>query len=664
MFKSLSPELTDGFMAASVARQALADLGPRARTDWLYFLIVNAVIPLFERRVLQQKPFALYSALSILFNVGMMLYLRRWPSEIANSPVRAIRIFTVFKCGQNLSLACMTGWLFFHFGVNPVTSLITMVLMAFAQATMITLRPSVSIMRITLCCCLAPAAIASAWVGGTLSYGTALILLIEGVFLWIHGNRENQEYLRALYQTRLLMRARRKANRQGARIGDALLANAARHSATVAERNRIAYEWHDTLLAGFSAISWQLDEAVRRQREEPAGAAETIELARNMVHHYRAEARLVIADLLYEETGCEDLVSLIGKAVPTIIGSAPIAFVIDAFGKALPLSPNASRQLLRICQEAVTNAVRHAEPSRITVFLQFYAKNLSISISDNGCGFRDKAITTGHFGLQIMKQRACQLGGELSIDTAINSGTTVSVTVPYSADFTMTPTRILIVEDQCFSRLALHTVIDNHPDMNIVCDSDTGLAGVAAFREHSPDVTIVDLKLPDQSGIDVIKAIRRIDPLARIVVLSNFDGSEFLHRATEAGAMAYLTKDSNAEELLQAIRAVRLGQSFIPPSLLPLLESRVAGNDLTVREQGVLELLVLGWSNKQIGDHLGISEKTVRIHMSSIFSKLGVANRTQAVLVALQRGFVDPQPAEKAEEPAEQAEDTCDMGAS
>jgi DNA-binding NarL/FixJ family response regulator len=247
-----------------------------------------------------------------------------------------------------------------------------------------------------------------------------------------------------------------------------------------------------------------------------------------------------------------------------------------------------------------------------------------------------------------MKQRARRLGGELFIDSAKGRGTVISVVVPCTADFSMTPTRILVIEDQYFSRLALHTVLDSHADMKIAQEADTGRAGIAAFRETRPDVTIMDLKLPDLPGIEVIKALREIDPTARIVVLSNFEGSEYLHRATEAGAMAYLTKDSNANELLQAIRAVRVGQSFIPASLLHLLESRVAGNDLTSREQDVLELLVLGWSNRQIGEHLGIAEKTVRIHMTSIFSKLGVANRTQAVLTALQRGFIDPQPHESA----------------
>jgi DNA-binding NarL/FixJ family response regulator len=187
--------------------------------------------------------------------------------------------------------------------------------------------------------------------------------------------------------------------------------------------------------------------------------------------------------------------------------------------------------------------------------------------------------------------------------------------------------------------------------MQIVGEADSAKAGLALFQTHTPDVVILDLKLPDQSGVEVIKAIRKIDPSARIVVLSNFEGSEYLYRATDAGAMAYLTKDATADELCSAIRAVRAGQSFIPPSLLHLVENRVAGNDLTLREKGVLQLLVLGWSNKQIGEHLGIAEKTVRIHLSNIFAKLGAANRTQAVLIALQSGFVDTPVDEKIELP-------------
>ena len=650
--------------AAPLSHQALAELGPRGQLDPVFFLIVNAAVPFFEPKTLHSWLFAFYTAANILINLGKTLYQRNWAAEVATNHTRAARLFASFKCGQNLCFSILLGWGFLHFGINAVTLLGTMGLMAFAQAVMITLRPNVAIMRLTLACCLVPAIVASFWVGGRDGYGTSSILVIQFIFIWFQGKRENDDYLESLLQNRELMRARIKANQEGARIGDALLTNAARHTATVAERNRIAFEWHDTLLAGFSAISWQLDEAQRRQREDPANAAQTIELARTMLQHYRAEARLVIADLLYEESEPASLATLLGQHLPDAIGAAPIALRIDSSGSPSIVSPDVTRQLLRICQEAVTNAVKHARPERIDIKVKHYAPRIQVHIADNGVGFTPENASNGnHFGLRIMRQRARKLGGDLQIRSAPGCGTTIYLDVPYTADFNMTPTRILIVEDQCFSRLALHTVIDSHPDMNIVFEADTGQAGIAAFQEHSPDVTIVDLKLPDQSGIEVIKAIRRQDPLARILVLSNFEGSEYLHRATDAGAMAYLTKDSNAGELLEAIRAVRQGQSFIPPSLLHLLESRVAGNDLTARERDVLALLVLGWSNKQIADQLGIAEKTVRIHMSSIFSKLGTVNRTQAVLVALQRGFVDPQPSEKAETRAPESAGFLNLGA-
>ena len=227
----------------------------------------------------------------------------------------------------------------------------------------------------------------------------------------------------------------------------------------------------------------------------------------------------------------------------------------------------------------------------------------------------------------------------------------------------MTPTRILVIEGQCFSRLALHTIIDSQSDMTIAYEATTARAGLEVLQEHTPDLIIMDLRLPDCPGIEVVRSIRAVSPAARILVVSNFEGSEYLHRAIAAGATAYLTKDSSSDELLEAIRAVRLGQSFFPASLLHLLENRVAGNELTAREQGVLELLVLGWSNRQIGDRLGIAEKTVRIHMSSIFSKLGAANRTTAVLIALERGFVDPQPSQSYQARVKSGVDARDRGA-
>jgi DNA-binding NarL/FixJ family response regulator/signal transduction histidine kinase len=630
-----------GTHSSSIAQQVLLDLAPRNLFDGVYFLIMNACIPLFEPRVLRHWFFAFYTIVNVACNVAMVLYLQKWPSRVAAQPARAAQWFTFFKSVQNFGVASVTGWSFLEYGINPVTSLATMSLIAFAVGTIVSLRPSVMISRIALLCCLVPATAVGAWLGGRAGYGTAGLLLSDILFLWSYGRKENNEYWRAFRQARELMLSRRKATQEGARIGDALLTNAARHSAIVAERNRIAYEWHDTLLAGFSAISWQLDEAKRRQREDPQTAPEALELAGNMLQHYRAEARLVIADLLYEETESLDLTEFLRRSADGLIGRSGIRFTIGTDGNVVPLSPEVVRQLSRICQEAISNAVRHGHPRQIDLRINFDPKDLRVTVSDDGRGFNPLQVAPGHFGLHIIKQRTRRLGGEINVESVLGKGTTIQIAVPYSTDFNMTPTRILVIEDQYFSRLALHTVIDRHSDMHIVGEADTAQAGLTLFQTHAPDVVIVDLKLPDQSGIEVIKAIRKMDPLARIVVLSNFEGSEYLYRATDAGAMAYLTKDASADELSMAIRAVRVGQSFIPPSLLHLLENRVAGNDLTMREQGVLRLLVLGWSNKQIGDHLGIAEKTVRIHLSNIFAKLGAANRTQAVLIALQSGFVD-----------------------
>ncbi|MBS1825146.1 MAG: response regulator transcription factor [Acidobacteria bacterium] len=200
--------------------------------------------------------------------------------------------------------------------------------------------------------------------------------------------------------------------------------------------------------------------------------------------------------------------------------------------------------------------------------------------------------------------------------------------------------RILIVEDQYFARLALRTVIDGREDMTIVAETQSGFESVRLYRQHKPDVVIMDLRLPGMSGFDAIRAIRDSDETARIVVLSNYEGSEDVHRALEAGAVAYLTKDASAEELVQAIESAMRGKRYLPPALARLLGQRHPADELTARELEVVELLAQGMSNQDIGTTLGIAEKTVRIHMTHIFEKLGVNDRTQAVITAVQRGLV------------------------
>jgi DNA-binding NarL/FixJ family response regulator len=200
--------------------------------------------------------------------------------------------------------------------------------------------------------------------------------------------------------------------------------------------------------------------------------------------------------------------------------------------------------------------------------------------------------------------------------------------------------RILIVEDQFFFRLALHSIVDSRSDMSIVGETDKGREGVDLCARLKPDVIVMDLRLPDISGLDAIAEIRRQDAKAQILVLSNYEGSEDIHRALRAGALSYLTKDASGEELLRALQAVAAGRRYLTPAVGATLAARVPDAALTDRETEVLRLLAQGCSNREIANRLAIAENTTRIHVSRILDKLAVEDRTQAVLVAIQRGLV------------------------
>jgi DNA-binding NarL/FixJ family response regulator len=200
--------------------------------------------------------------------------------------------------------------------------------------------------------------------------------------------------------------------------------------------------------------------------------------------------------------------------------------------------------------------------------------------------------------------------------------------------------RILLIEDHFLARLALRSILEAQSDMEVVAESGNGADALALFRQHAPDVVIVDLRLPGISGFDVIEQLKTASSRVRILVLTSYDGSEDVYRALHAGALAYLLKDTSGEDLVQAIHSVAKGLRYLPSAVSNRLAERLATSELTTREVEVLELIAQGLSNKEIADRLGIAEKTVRIHSSSILAKMGVADRTQAAIAAIQRGLV------------------------
>jgi len=203
-----------------------------------------------------------------------------------------------------------------------------------------------------------------------------------------------------------------------------------------------------------------------------------------------------------------------------------------------------------------------------------------------------------------------------------------------------TPTRILVVDDHPVVREGFAAMLETEPDMTVVGQACSGEASVELFRRQRPDVTLMDLRMPGMGGVEAIRAIRREFPDSRIIVLTTYDGDEDIYRALEAGAQAYLLKDMICDEILAAIRAVHAGQRRIPAAVGTRLADRLTGMHLSEREQDVLELVAKGRSNKEIAAALDITEATVKGHMTNVLGKLGVTDRTQAVITALRRGLV------------------------
>lgn len=200
--------------------------------------------------------------------------------------------------------------------------------------------------------------------------------------------------------------------------------------------------------------------------------------------------------------------------------------------------------------------------------------------------------------------------------------------------------RILVAEDHLVARVGVSTIVNMQPDMTVVAEAANGQQAVEMYREHLPDVTLLDLRMPGMGGVEAAIQIRAGFPGARMIALTTYGGDEDIRRALAAGVQAYLTKDVLHDELLKAIRAVHAGQTYLPAAVAAALAAQMPRPDLSAREIQVLELIVQGLANKQIAYSLSIAEHTVKNHVKNILSKLSVQDRTQAATVAIQRGII------------------------
>jgi DNA-binding NarL/FixJ family response regulator len=202
------------------------------------------------------------------------------------------------------------------------------------------------------------------------------------------------------------------------------------------------------------------------------------------------------------------------------------------------------------------------------------------------------------------------------------------------------PITVLCVDDHRIVREGLSMIINGEPDMTVVDAAATGGEAIARYRQHAPNITLMDLQLPDMGGVDAIRAIRELDQDARIIVLTMYKGDEDIHRALGAGASTYLLKDAIADDLPRIVRDVHAGLRRLPLDVQARLEEREAQPALTSREVEVMKLVAAGRRDKEIAIALSISNLTVRVHVKNIFAKLGVGDRTEAMSVAIRRGII------------------------
>ena len=200
--------------------------------------------------------------------------------------------------------------------------------------------------------------------------------------------------------------------------------------------------------------------------------------------------------------------------------------------------------------------------------------------------------------------------------------------------------RILSVDDHELVRKGIAAILSTEPGLELVAEASSGLDAIRLFRQHQPDVTLMDLRLPDQSGIDAARDIRRDYPHARVIALTSYDGDQDIYRALECGFRGYLLKEMVHTEIIRAIRVVHSGKRYIPFEVSQQLSGFFPEVALTPREVEVLTLVARGLGNKEVGGVLGTASGTVKAHVQSILSKLGAKDRTHAVTIALRRGII------------------------
>ena len=451
--------------------------------------------------------------------------------------------------------------------------------------------------------------------------------------------------------------------------------------ARVGERTRIARELHDTLLQSFHGLLLRFQTASHLIPERSAEAKQELDTAIQSAANAITEGRDAVQGLRASTLEGNDLalaIRTLGDELATGLSVHPTpAFHVGVEGSARELRPIVRDEIYKIAAEALRNSFRHALAAQVEVEIHYDRDEFRLRVRDDGKGIEQAILAAqgieGHFydsGLSSSgtapllidrnlpvserggrgngggaadssRRRLCDGAEGLLVVTTVwlrHAGTKERRCVLTGCS---SPIRILAVDDHPLVRDGIARLIAIQTDMIVVAQADNGREAIQQFRTHRPDITLMDLQMPEMNGLDALIAIRTEFPDAKTIVLTTYEGDVHILRALKAGAQGYLLKNTLHLELLQTIRAVHAGKRSLSPEVSFQVAEHMSDQTLTPAEVAVLRLIADGNANKQIADQLRVTEDTVKGRVKSILAKLDANDRTHAAIIGLRRGIID-----------------------
>lgn len=454
-----------------------------------------------------------------------------------------------------------------------------------------------------------------------------------------------------------------------------------REIAVMEERQRLAAEIHDTVAQSLVSLILQIEMAQTSvESEEREAAREALTTAHDQAKRALGDTRRAVQGLFPASLERLSPIEAIAEEARQFQAQEGVPAQFLSTGEEQTLLPEQRGALLRIAQESLSNIRKHAQAQRVRVGLSYGAAEVTLMVEDDGIGFDSAARpapgSQGGYGLFGMNERARVLGGEVQIESTPGWGTRVRAVLPYQPASSLAQRagittihepigapvvlpngltdgviRVLIADDHVVARQGIRAMLEASGDIAVIGEAADGAEATEQARRLRPDVVLMDLQMPNVDGLEGLRRIHAEQPDLSVVILTTFQTDTAVVEALGAGARGFLLKDAEPADLIAAVRAARRGEALLAPGVTDRLAALATGQTgkevgaagiLNEREREILELLAQGARNKEIAAQLFITAKTVEYHLSNLFGKLSVSNRTEAVRAALDRGLIGP----------------------